>query len=242
MSPDTPSDDTVGSPLDEGVLLALKAKESGDWTPVADWLARHPADAVGVLEFLDMDGKIPGHIPPAPPERVDSTLGEFELKGELGRGGMGIVYRAYDRVLKREVAVKLLRSGEAFSAVESARFRYEAEVVASLSHPNIVPVHAFGETDAGPYLVMPLMAGGSLAGWLKGLGPDRQLPPKKAAEIVRAVALGVHHAHQRGLIHRDLKPGNILLDRDHTPHVADFGLARQLDVSASTSGIAGTFA
>ena len=79
MSPDTPSDDTVGSPLDEGVLLALKAKESGDWTPVAEWLARHPADAVGVLEFLDMDGKIPGHIPPAPPERSGSAVDEFEL-------------------------------------------------------------------------------------------------------------------------------------------------------------------
>lgn len=150
---------------------------------------------------------------------------------------MGVVFRAYDPALKRDVAVKLVRNGEPLTG-ELARYRFEAEMVANLDHPNVVRVYAFGEADGVPYLVMPLMDGGSLAQRLKADGP---LAPRVAAELVRDVARGVHHAHQRGLIHRDLKPGNLLLDGEGRPHVADFGLARSLEATATVSGgLAGT--
>jgi serine/threonine-protein kinase len=139
--------------------------------------------------------------------------------------------------------MKLVRTGAALSADDLTRFRFEAESAAGLDHPHVVRVFAFGEADGVPYLVMPLMGGGSLAQWLKELGPDRRLPPKVAAGLVRDVALGVHHAHLRGLIHRDLKPGNVLRDAAGQLYVADFGLARSLDASASASGgVAGTAA
>jgi eukaryotic-like serine/threonine-protein kinase len=139
------------------------------------------------------------------------------------------------------VAVKLIRAAGALSATDRARFRFEAEAAASLDHPHIVKVYSFGERDGVPFLVMPVMTGGSLSDKLKTRGPARCFSPRVAAELVRDVALGVHHAHQRGLIHRDLKPGNILLDEADRPHVADFGLARSQDASVSLSGnIAGT--
>jgi len=239
------SNETQPHGFDEGILLLLKAQDSGDWKPLALWLARHPEHAIGIDNFLDGGHRIPALLPARRHSRDwnGTSLGGFELKDEIGVGGMGVVYRAIDTTLKREVAVKLLRSGEALSAGELARFSFEAELVASLHHPNIVPVHSFGEVDGVPYLVMPLMTGGSLAAWLKNLGPDCRLAPKQASKLIRDIALGVHHAHQRGFIHRDLKPGNVLLDDKGRPHVADFGLARRLDVSATTSaGIAGTVA
>jgi serine/threonine-protein kinase len=171
--------------------------------------------------------------------------GGLELIAELGRGGMGVVYRAYDRTLKREVAVKRMAAVADRSPEEMARFHFEAEAAASLDHPNIVPVHAFGEDAGVPFLVMPLMEGGSLSERLNKLGVDRRLPPREAAALVRDIALGVHHAHQRGLLHRDLKPGNILLDRAGRPHVADFGLARQIGDDrgrTATGAVGGTAA
>jgi serine/threonine-protein kinase len=133
-----------------------------------------------------------------------------------------------------------VRTGEA-SPADIDRFRFEAKVVASLNHPNILPVLSYDEDGAVPYLVMPLMDG-SLERRLKSLGPDRRLPQREAARLVRDIARGVDHAHQRGLIHRDLKPGNVLLDEAGTPHVADFGLAKRIDVAAGVAGtVAGTF-
>jgi serine/threonine-protein kinase len=236
------SDETTNSGIDEGIALALRAEDSGDWKPVADWLARNPDHAGGLAEFLAAQLGLQvaaGPLPIAPENRSGSLVGGLVLREEIGRGAMGVVYRAFDADLKRDVAVKLVRTGGDLTAVERARFRSEAEAVASLDHPNIVPVHSFGESGGQPYLVMPLMTGGSLAAWLKTLGPDRCRPAKQAAEIVRDIALGIHHAHQRGLIHRDLKPGNILLDRDGVPHIADFGLARHVDATM-TGGIVGT--
>ncbi|VTT98056.1 serine threonine protein kinase : Serine/threonine protein kinase OS=Singulisphaera acidiphila (strain ATCC BAA-1392 / DSM 18658 / VKM B-2454 / MOB10) GN=Sinac_1051 PE=4 SV=1: Pkinase [Gemmataceae bacterium] len=165
---------------------------------------------------------------------VRKVLGGLEMQEEIGRGAMGVVFRATDPVLRRDVAVKMLRSTDEMSDSELAQFRYEAALVASLDHPNIVRVLACDETPEGtPFLVMPLLTGGTLGTWLKGL-PDRKLDQRLAARILRDTALGVHHAHQRGLIHRDLKPANILLDTDLRPHVADFGLARPVDVAATS--------
>ena len=189
---------------------------------------------------LDRTGSHPAAPSPAT-VRSGSTVGGIELKEILGSGGMGVVYRGYDPVLRREVAVKVVRSGHALSAVELARFELEREWVASLGHANIVPVLSSGNEDGVPYMVMPLMAGGSLAARLRALGPDRLLDAKAAARLVREVALGVQHAHERGLIHRDLKPANILLDGEGEPRIADFGIARRIDATATaTAGFAGT--
>jgi eukaryotic-like serine/threonine-protein kinase len=233
--------------LEEGIRIALRAEEDGRVSSLADWLALHPDLAGELASFLAANRGLRSAFGPGRPGREERSgdswpsaakLAGFELRGEIGRGGMGVVYRAYDPKLKREVALKWVRSGSFSSAVDEARFRFEAVAVASLDHPAIVPVHASGEADGVPYLVMPLMEGGSLAEKLRALGPDRCLPPKQAARLVRDIALGVHHAHQRGLLHRDLKPANILLDREGRPHVADFGLARAMGVGpgASLSG------
>ena len=230
--------------LENGFQLVLEAEDHNDWKPVAHWLAHNPALAGDVAQFLDDQEKMRDALPlPVVPDRAGTGIGGLEIKEKIGEGGMGVVYRAYDPRLNRDVAVKMVRTTGPLSAADLARFRFEAEMVAALNHPNIVPVHSFGETDGAPYLVMPLMTGGSLAARLKNLGPDRCRPGQEAAELVREIARGVHHAHLRGLIHRDLKPANILLDRDGVPHIADFGLARPIDVSLSGSGgIAGTAA
>ncbi|MCE9563508.1 MAG: serine/threonine protein kinase [Planctomycetes bacterium] len=230
------TDDTTDHVLGEGVALALKAEDSGDWKPVAKWLAQNPDRGQDFAKFLADHGEILDVLrPPPTPERTGSIVSGLELKEEIGRGAMGVVYRASDLILKRDVAVKMVRTGDEMTSAELARFRFEATVVASLDHPNIVRVLSCETTPNGePYLVMPLMTGGSLSAWLKNRGPDRRLPEMLAAEIVRDIALGVHHAHQRGLIHRDIKPANILLDESRRPHVADFGLARPADAIATS--------
>src|SRR5262249_10650506 len=136
-------------------------------------------------------------------------------------------------------AVKLPRVA-CLSAGERARFQFEAEAVSNLNHPNVIQGRWYDEADGQPYFVMDYMAGGRLAGWARGMGADGCPPRRRAAEIVRAVALGTHHAHQRQLIHRDLKPGNVLLDEKGTPRIADFGLARP--VGLSVTSVAGTWA
>ena len=242
----------VGSRLDDAIGIVLKAEEEGQSTELADWLGLHPELAGELARFL-VDHRSVQQAATVCLTRNDETsrltshsiAGGFEIQEEIGRGGMGVVYKAYDRVLKRTVAVKRVLANQMASEKDLARFRFEAEAAAGLDHPSIVPVHSFGELDGQPFLVMKLMEGGSLANLLKEMGPDRHLSPMEAAKLVRDVALGVHHAHQRGLLHRDLKPANILLDQDGVPHVADFGLAIALQASFSISqgsSLAGTAA
>src|SRR5262249_2200807 len=123
----------------------------------------------------------------------------------LGRGGMGIVYKARQVRLKRLVALKMIRDGDQVGAKERQRFRAEAEAAARLQHPNIVQIHAIGEHDGRPYLALEYVDGVSLAG--------AALPVREAAALVETLARAMHHAHQRGVIHRDLKPANILLQK-----------------------------
>jgi tRNA A-37 threonylcarbamoyl transferase component Bud32 len=146
------------------------------------------------------------------------AFGEFTLVEEVGRGGMGVVYRARQASLHRTVAVKVIQRGE------RARFQFEAEAAAKLDHPNIVPVYGVGEHDGQPYLCMKYVEGTTLA----RLVADHPLPPREAARYVAQVARAVHYAHDNGILHRDLKPSNVLIDRQGRPYVSDFGLAKQV--------------
>jgi hypothetical protein len=149
----------------------------------------------------------------------------YEIVGELGRGGMGIVYKARQLGLNRFVALKVTALGSAPSPAQLARFRSEAEAVASLHHPNIVQIYEIGEIDGLPYFSLEFVDGGTLAEHLK----RTPWSPDRSAEVVKVLAHAMQHAHNRGIIHRDLKPSNILLARDGTPKIADFGLVKWLD-------------
>src|SRR4051812_48790022 len=155
-------------------------------------------------------------MPSVPGHRVESVL---------GRGGVGVVYRARHLSLKRPVALKMLLSGEYAGRVERGRFLREARAVAALRHPNVVQVHEVGEHDGRPYFTMELIDGGSLAEKLGGV----PMAPREAAAIVETVARAVQAAHDAGIVHRDLKPANVLLTADGTPKVSDFGLATEAD-------------
>jgi len=151
--------------------------------------------------------------------------GRYRLIELLGSGGMATIYRATDTGLDRDVALKLLRPEYLRDPDFSARFRQEAQAAASLSHPNIVTVYDYGEDPSGPYIVMELVDGQDLATILRRSGP---LPPRQAARIGAGVARALAAAHARGLIHRDVKPGNVLIGTDGRVKVVDFGIARAI--------------
>jgi WD40 repeat protein len=152
----------------------------------------------------------------------------YTIEGALGRGGMGVVYKATHLKLKRTVALKMVLAGGHAGEQERARFKAEAEAVARLQHPNIVQVFEVGEHGGLPYCALEYVEGGSLAHKLSG----KPLPPKEAAQLVEALSRAMHLAHSRNVVHRDLKPANILLAADGTPKVTDFGLARQIDADS----------
>jgi serine/threonine-protein kinase len=165
---------------------------------------------------------------------IPEQVGRYEIKSELARGGMATVYYAHDPRFKRDVAVKVLPREFLHDVTFRARFEREAQTIAALEHPAIVPVYDFGEDGGQPYLVMRFMPGGSLAARLKH-GP---LSLADAARLLARLAPALDEAHAQGIVHRDLKPGNILFDLRGNPYVSDFGIAKLSEVGTAVTGTA----
>ena len=164
---------------------------------------------------------------------LDVVIPGYEILGELGRGGMGVVYKARHTKLGRLVALKMILAGGHAGESELARFRTEAEAIARLQHPNIIQIHEIGEHEGKPFFSLEYCSGGSLSQKINGT----PLQPREAAQIMETLARAMHAAHTQGIIHRDLKPANVLLLKDGTPKITDFGLAKKLDdVGQTQSG------
>ncbi len=203
-----------------------------------------PARDDGTLSGAPRFGETPTAAPSeavlaTPPSIKSLSIPGYEILGELGRGGMGVVYKARQLGLNRIVALKMILAGRHAAEADLTRFRLEAQAVASLLHPNIVQVFAIGESRGHPFFSLEYMGGGTLAQRLD----HRPQGAQEAARLAAVLARAVHAAHQRGIIHRDLKPANILLAADGTSKIADFGLAKQLDADGgltASNAILGT--
>jgi serine/threonine protein kinase/Tfp pilus assembly protein PilF len=171
------------------------------------------------------DQLIPGN------DNAPVEFGDYELLQEIGRGGQGIVYRARQKSLNRIVALKVISLGQWASKAHLKRFRLEAEAAARLEHPGIVPIHEVGERDGSCYFSMKFVEGGQL----DEVARREPMPIHRAVELIAKVARTVNYAHEHGILHRDIKPGNILLDQEGEPHLTDFGLARLVESESSVT-------
>src|SRR6266511_3909955 len=167
----------------------------------------------------------------APAARLPREFGDYELLEEIGRGGQGVVFRAWQKSLNRTVAVKIIEIGQLTTSAHLKRLRREAEAAAKLNHPGIVPIYEVGERDGTYYFSMRFVEGDALDEVV-----DRgSMSVRQTAELIAKVARTVHYAHEHGILHRDIKPGNILLDANGEPHLTDFGLARLVESESSVT-------
>ncbi len=218
----------VDSLAERGVNVSLIAQlafaRAGD-----DSVAEGRHLALLPIESLELDMSDP----------AQRQFGDYELVELIGEGGMGVVYRARQLSLDREVAIKLLAAGVWASKEFVERFHREAQNAARMQHPNIVPVYEVGDHDGLHFFSMRLIGGPSLAAELKR---EKKLSPQRAAQLLRTIAEAVDYAHRLGVLHLDLKPANVLVDENGIPHVADFGLARRIDsaLAADSDEVSGT--
>src|SRR5262249_41308385 len=164
-------------------------------------------------------------------ERMRKDFGDYELLEEIGRGGQGVVYRTRQKSLNRIVALKVIGLAHWATQAHVKRFRMEAEAAAHLDDPRIVPIYEIGERDGACYYSMKFIEGGHL----DKINGSEPMPGRKAAELMAKLAHTLHHAHQHGVLHRDVKPGNILIDAKGEPHLTDFGLARLVETESSVT-------
>lgn len=237
--PPRPPQSTV-EPTPELLDQLLAAIQTNDRPRQTELYQRHPElhGWSSCLQVLDQFAvTIPE--PAVNSQSIPHELGKFQLLEEIGRGGMGVVYKARQHDLQRTVAVKMILSDQLATPEEVRRFQREARAAASLRHRNIVAIHEIGERDGRHYFVMDYIAGESLATRLSR-GP---LPVEDATRLLISIALAIHHLHTQGVIHRDIKPSNILLDPAGEPFVTDFGLAKIFDTDGGqtrTGAIVGT--
>ena len=170
-----------------------------------------------------------------------ANFGDYELLEEIGRGGQGVVFRARQKSLNRTVALKIVGLGQWATSAHLKRFRLEAQAAARLEHSGIVPIHEVGERDGSCYFSMKFVEGGQLDAVVKSATADSSrgerepMPIRRTVELIAKVARIVHYAHEHGILHRDIKPGNILLDQKGEPHLTDFGLARLVESESTVT-------
>jgi len=228
------------TPADEPTLARPAA---GDAPALASNLALPGVDDPTLDSTLARDLPATAHAEPyqttlkdagtAAAASLAGAMPNYEILEQIGRGGMGVVYKARQIKLNRLVALKMILGGANAGADELQRFRTEAEVVAQIQHPNIVQIYEVGEQDGRPYFSLEYVAGGTLASLMQG----KPLEPAAAAQLIRQLARAIQAAHQRGIIHRDLKPANVLMTPEGTPKITDFGLAKDLsDIGQTRTG------
>lgn len=220
----------------ETVDAYLEALQADDHAGATTLLAAHPGLGAWTECLRDLDGLATAIAGPAGDDATTAPLprpfGPYELLAELGRGGMGVVYRARHLHLGRDVAVKFLLAGSCATDEQRRRFLAESRLAARIRHPRIVSIHDAGDQEGQLWCAMDLVDGDDLAALLR----DGPMPLREAVHLVAEIARAVHHLHDHGILHRDVKSSNILLDRNRTPYLTDFGLARGDDSDATATG------